>query len=352
MMTQLMSWVSPALTAMMPLFVLACGMLLPTYLSRVKQSELERLATSYAGIERARGFQSAQQMADRFSVTHFIIPVAFTTFQVSILSFLTFYGARIDPLAKDFILGGADIVKGDYQNYAMLTLCTVSFAFLGAFIWMIQNLVTRIVSRNINPATFYAMSVNILLATTLAAVLHHIYHGGLDEVMGLPSASDKPSLLIVMAFLTGMAPDIMLDKLRRGLKFFRSEGEAPSMPLTTIQGISSFTAFRLKEMGLDGVQNLAQTNPVELYMMTPASIQTCLDWVGQAQLQLSFPDKAAALGPLGVRTMLDFHAMDDAILAGLTGWSAEQVANAKRRVDQTPSFASLKELNGLLVGAA
>lgn len=348
-MIELMSWVSPSLTVMMPLFVLACGLLLPTYLSRVKQSELERLAASYIGIDTARSFQSAQQMADRFSMSHFIIPVAFTTFQVSIMSFLTFYGARMDPLAKDFILGGADIVKPGYQEYAMLTLCTVSFAFLGAFIWMIQNLVTRIVSRNINPATFYAMSVNILLATTLAAVLHHIYHGGLDEVMGLPSAAEKPSLLIVLAFLTGMAPDIMLDKLRRGLKFFRPEGEAPRMPLSAIQGISSFTEFRLREQGLDGVQNLAQTNPVELYMMTPASIQTCLDWVGQAQLQLTFPDKAATLVPLGVRTLLDFYAMDDSLLAGLTGWSKDAVVNAKRRMEQTPSFAALRELNGMLL---
>jgi hypothetical protein len=348
-MVDALSLITPALTVMMPLFVLACGLLLPTYLTRIKTGELDRLRASYAGIDRARSFQAAEQANDRFSLTHYVIPVTFTTFQVTIMSVLTFYGARIDPLSKDFILGGADIIKGDYQQYAVLTLCTVSFAFLGAFIWMIQSLVTRIVSRNINPATFYSMSINILLATTLAAVLHHIYHGGLDEVVGLPSASEKPSLLIALAFLTGMAPDIMLEKLRTGLKFTRPTGDAARMPLSSLQGISTSTEFRLKELSIDGVQNLALMNPVELYMMLPASIQTCLDWIGQAQLQLTYPDKVAALAPLGVRTITDFHGVEDSILAGVTGWSETHVAGAKARLRQTPSFAALQELNSLLL---
>ena len=180
-MLELSGWVSPAMTVLMPLFVLACGLLLPTYLKQVKQGELAKLEACFEGISALRSYRAAIQATDRFSLWHYVIPVVFTTFQVALLSYLTHYGARFPMQSRDFILGGSDVAtSADYQTYALLTLSTVSFAFLGAFIWMIQNLITRIMARNINPATFYAMSINIVLATTVAAVLHHIYHGGID----------------------------------------------------------------------------------------------------------------------------------------------------------------------------
>lgn len=350
-MLDLSAWVSPAMTLLMPLFVLACGLLLPTYLKQVKQGELARLEACFDGIAGLQSYRAAIQASDRFSLWHYVIPVAFTTFQVALLSYLTHYGARFSMQSRDFILGGSEVaLSSDYQTYALLTLSTVSFAFLGAFIWMIQNLITRIMARNINPATFYAMSINIVLATTVAAVLHHIYHGGVNIRLGLPSAAEAPAIMIGLGFLTGMAPDVALEKIRTGLKFKRDrDGETP-MPLSQLQGISSFTEFRLKEMSLDSVQNLAQANAVELFMMTPASIQTCLDWVGQAQLHLLAGDKVAALTPLGVRTSLDFRLTEDAILSAPLGWSPDQIVSAKARLDRQPAFAALTELNDLLLG--
>lgn len=346
-------WVSPAMTVLMPAFVLACGLLLPTYLKQVKQGELDKLDACYVGIAQTRSYLAASQAADRFSLWHYVIPVAFTTFQVAILSYLTHYGARFAMQSRDFILGGADVATNvDYQNYALMTLCTVSFAFLGAFIWMIQNLITRIMARNINPATFYAMSINIVLATTVAAVLHHIYHGGIDTGLGLTNAADAPAIMIALGFLTGMAPDVALDKIRTGLKFSRSQQSPDHLPVTVLQGISSFTEFRMKEMGLESVQNLAQANPVELFMMNPASIQACLDWVGQAQLRLLLADKVSATVPLGIRTSLDFWFTDAAVLAPAIGWNADQITAARQRLMNNPAFAAAKELNDLLLSEA
>lgn len=344
-------WTSPALTAMLPLFVLACGLLLPTYLTRVKRSELERLASSHSGIEATRPFRAASEASDHFGMGHYVLPVAFLTFQVTILSYLTFFGARITPLATDFLLGGAKVVDANgYQAYAMQTLCTVSYAFFGAFIWTIQNLISRIIARNVTPAAFYSMSINMLLAVVVATVLHHVYHGGLASSLGLPEAKDAPALMIVLAFFTGMAPNRTLKLLRSGLKL-GGDDEAAQVPLTTLQGISPAIAFQLHELSIGGVQNLAEANPVELYMMTPAPIQACMDWVGQAQLHLFYADKVAALLPLGVRTILDFNGADDAILAGLTGWSEAQVTNAKARLERIPAFANLSGLNAVLLEA-
>ena len=349
-MLDLAPWVAPAMTVLMPAFVLACGLLLPTYLKQVKQGELAKLQACYAGVAATRSFRAAIQASDRFALWQYVIPVAFTTFQVAILSYLTYYGARFPQQNRDFLLGGTDVATNvDYQTYALMTLSTVAFAFFGAFIWMIQNLITRIMARNINPATFYAMSINIVLATTVAAVLHHIYHGGIDTGLGLPNPADAPAIMIALGFLTGMAPDVALDKIRTGLKFGKPPTSANFQPVTTLQGISGFTEFRLKEMGMESVQNLAQANAVELFMMNPASIQTCLDWVGQAQLRLLAADKIDALLPLGIRTSIDFAQTPPEVLSAAMGWTVEQVTAAKERLQYNPAYTAIKEVTDLLI---
>jgi len=80
-----------------------------------------------------------------------------------------------------------------------------------------------------------------------------------------------------------------------------------------VDGVDMQIKFRLVEAGIHDVQNLATANPVLLYVETPYSFLTILDWIAQAQMIIAFGGNVAAdLHTIGVRTIFDLYAMAEA----------------------------------------
>jgi hypothetical protein len=122
---------------------------------------------------------------------------------------------------------------------------------------------------------------------------------------------------MALAFILGYFPTFgitwLVEKMRvRNLK--RTEPAAYQrgfvLPTDMIDGIDMQIKFRLVEAGIHDVQNLATANPVLLYVETPYSFLTILDWIAQAQMIIGFGGAIAAdLHTIGVRTIFDLGAM-------------------------------------------
>ena len=142
-------------------------------------------------------------------------------------------------------------------------------------------------------------------------------------------------VVLLLAFILGYIPAlgerIVLTFWRRGyIKLTASEifKNCQSVPLELIQGIDAEIRARLEDHNLFDVQNLANANPIILFVETPYGIYQSLDWVAQAQLATGVGHlKFVKLQQGGVRTIFD--------LACLFGFVSSDFENALDPVSYT-----------------
>ena len=220
---------------------------------------------------------------------------------------------------KSFLLLGLHGDASKVAEYQAGTAAAVSAAFFGAYVWSIIYLLKRVANFDLSPLSFLRAATQILLACFVVAILRHVMHGATtsgDNKQLLTFA--QPDVFLGVAFLIGYFPTLGIDTLVdrfQGLQLKRVDKAARLMsrtlPMDMIDGMESSIRFRLAELEIEDVQNLATANPVLLFMETPYGFFEALDWVAQAQLIVAVgPDKAHRLRDLCIRTVFD---LDNAV---------------------------------------
>jgi hypothetical protein len=211
------------------------------------------------------------------------------------------------------LLGGRQPSGGPAVPYDALR-----FGFIGAYWFIIQDLVRRYFRDDLKTGAYISASVRIIIVTLVVATV------GL-----LPSVSARQQA--ILAFFIGIFPQIGVQVLKAGLTRAFG-GLVPTMrsdyPLSDLDGLSIWDQARLLEEGIEDMQNLVSANLVDVMLRSRVPITRLVDWLDQACLAMRLPvstKKFSALKRLraiGIRSATDLEGIwrsplrDDKVFRG------------------------------------
>ncbi|ANQ84967.1 hypothetical protein dqs_1929 [Azoarcus olearius] len=343
-----------------------------------KVSEPVKETSSYKSADR---YFKRREVVNLFTNKAHWIPVWFLILVVFSCSMVSYFGAGLiyadSQLVRSYVLGGAyasvdggDVATNALRNYQSGTVFIGTMAFLGAYCWVIAQLMNRMNNDDMSPVSCYFLSVRIITACIVAGIARHIVEGasGLfttaeGDVQGALNAA--PVRLAILGFLIGWNPTLWINELLVKLadlvrskipsqSWPRKENLPSNLSLLMIQGMVVDKIDRLMELNIDNCQKLAHDNPMVIWVKTSFSLNLIIDWIAQAKLCLLFEDdKLAALRRNGVRDIFQYvqSISDSAGLAAIENIlqvPAALIEGHRRSIPMGQSYQELAELRRAL----
>lgn len=249
------------------------------------------------------GINSSKRVEDFYTPSKYILPVAF----VSVICLLaitafTFANDYAGEIKDSLLLTGTFYGREGNEDLIYQSLAVLMMAFLGGFLWSAQNIIRRLIARDLSPSVFYSAGIRIILASVIALVLSFL----IGEQSSTNFINFRSSLSAI-AFLTGMFPERILSYLVNLYQQYFSPDKLneDTLSLYNIEGISLQHKERLEEIGIDNAQNLATASLTGLLIETPFGARMLLDWIGQAKLLCYAKENMPFLRQAGIRTVFD-----------------------------------------------
>jgi hypothetical protein len=247
----------------------------------------------------------------------YIVPVSLATVVCALCAIVLIMGTRLIDTSNgrelNLILMGPAIANGikDPNLATQLNgILIIAMAFMGSYIWTIQNLLRRLATIDLPPSTYYSITIRIMMSVFVALLFYYFFQPTLSTSLPTQENGDilmSMELLTVFAFFAGMFPQRALQYLQEHtrLPWRHEEKGADPLPMNMIQGAGIFQRLRLAEVGIDNAQNLAAANLIELLLRTPFNPRQLIDWIVQAKLYIHFKGNTLKLRNIGIRTAFD-----------------------------------------------
>ena len=185
------------------------------------------------------------------------------------------------------------------------------FAFLGAYAFIVQDLVRRYFRDDLKTGAYIAATVRVVFVVLVVVAIDQLPmwdDGSMAEAKN------------VTAFIIGLFPQAGLQALqaavakplRRWLPSITTD-----YPLSSVEGLNVWQEARFAEEGIEEMQHLVSADLVELLLRSRTTVSKLIDWLDQATLAMRCPggDKGKAvreeLRRLGIRTATDLERLWD-----------------------------------------
>lgn len=250
---------------------------------------------------RDMGIESSRSVTETYKASHYLLPVFFATLLCFLAIMFSLNANDItEGITDSVFLAGSSFGISDNLLLMKQSAVAVGFAFLGAFTWSATNIIRRLIEYDLSPNVYYTAGIRIILAVTVSVTLSFL----------LPDLTENA--LPAIALLAGMFPERVLNWFIDKYKDFIDGNRIldKQMSVENIEGISVAHKERLREIGIDNAQNLAETSFLQLLIKTPFETRQLLDWIGQAKLLLYAKENLDALRAIGIRSVYDFFKGD------------------------------------------
>jgi tetratricopeptide (TPR) repeat protein len=174
-------------------------------------------------------------------------------------------------------------------------------SFLGAYVFSIYYVYRRYSTLDLQPVVYLYVTVQMITVQAVAFVAAQQLQ---------VEAGSLPALIPVVAFVIGYIPGVGTGWLTATAgRLIGRFVKRKERQLSDVDGISLWHEARLRESGLDNVQNLAAADVRELLLSSRFSAQQLMHWVDQAIFLIAnLPqEKYDALAKRGVFTISAFR---------------------------------------------
>ncbi len=248
-----------------------------------------------------------------FNSAEYVLCLGLLSVLVSVGWYFVLYPQTSVGLAL-VIVRGANVLS--YTDMIWQNLTPVTAGFLGAYFFVIYQLVNRYLAADLYPAAFLQATERFAIVFILSLMLWVVVLAG--DVVGdafdslAPTTADLAYLAALgLAFIAGIWPR---EGLRQVIGRIQALGRASlaldehTTPLTQLEGLTIWDESRLREEKVSDVQSLATTAVGDLVVNTHYPATQIVDWIDQALLYVHAGQDGElypAFRWVGIRTATD-----------------------------------------------